>query len=272
MQAVARLVRERLGHERGVEVLTTGQRVHHEAQHDEAVGRGEGVGVLEVLLELPVGVLVVVGVVAPSHGIHVPRHRREVVEHRSEATGVVAGQFRRVPLVGRPQRAVLVAVEQRVLGLGSGLQYQVLPGRRGGGALQDDPGGVRPELTLHGGVALHGSHVGLPRQLRVRVRIGNGEDVRIGRRLADGAGSEAGEPGTHLQQVVNGADRHQLGARLAVHLHEHGVDELHAVVVDACLQVIRCHRILLLVPGARGAPLSSLVTAAVNRRPVRAPR
>ncbi len=237
MEPVAGLVGERLGHERGVQPLPTGQRVHHQAQHDEPVGGGECIAVPEVLLELAVGVLVVVGVVPPAHGVHVARHGREVVEHGREPTGVVAGQHGGVPLVGRAERAVVVAVQHRVLGLDTRLEHQVLFGRPGDRPLEDHPGRIGPLLALDRGVALHRGDVGLPRQHRVRERVGQRQDVRVGGRLAHGPGGEPGEPGPDLEQVVYRGHRHELGARLAVHLHEHGVDELDAVVGDAGLEL-----------------------------------
>ena len=66
MQSAAGLVGERLRHE-GRDHAAFG-RDHRQqvAQRDDAVGGGERVGELEVLLELAVAVLVVVGVVGPA--------------------------------------------------------------------------------------------------------------------------------------------------------------------------------------------------------------
>ena len=150
---------------------------------------------------------------------------------------VVAGQHGGVPLVGRAERAVVVAVQHRVLGLDARLEHQVLFGHPGDRPLEDHPGRIGPLLALDRGVALHRGDVGLPRQHRVRGRVGQRQDVRVGGRLAHGPGGEPGEPGPDLEQVVYRGHRHELGARLAVHLHEHGVDELDAVVGDAGLEL-----------------------------------
>ena len=229
VQPVAGLVGERLGHERGVAAVALGQGVHHQPEQDQPVGGGQGVGVQPVLLVLAVGVLVVVGVVAPPHGVEVLRHRFEVRQHPGESPGVVAGQCQVVALVRHGQRAVLVAHHQRVLGLHAALEHQVALGRCLQRPAQDHPRRIGPQLALHGGIALHGGHVWLPRQLGVRRRVGQGQDVGAGGILAHRACGETGKAGAVAQQALQRADRHQLGARLAVHLHEHGVDELHAV-------------------------------------------
>ena len=232
VEPVAGLVGEGLGHEGGVAPVPLGQGVDHQPEQDQPVGGGHGVGVLPVLLVLAVGVLMVVGVVGPAHGVEVLGHRGEVGQHPGQPPGVVAGLGVAVALIGHADLAVLAPHHQRVLGLESGLEHQIAGGQRLQRVAQDHPGGVRPRLALHGRVALHGRHVGLPRQLGVGGRVGQGQYVGAGRVLADGAGREPGEPGAVGHEPVERLDRHQLGARLAVHLHEHGVDELHAVRLD----------------------------------------
>ena len=136
-------------------------------------------------------------------------------------------------------------MQHRILGFDARLEYQVLPGRPGDRLLEDHPGCVGPLLALDRGVALHCRHVRLPGQHRVRGRVGERQDVRVGGRLAHGSGGEPGESCADFEQVVDRRDRHQLGARLAVHLHEHGVDELDAVVGDACLDLFGHDALLL---------------------------
>ena len=84
--AVAGEVGERLGHEGRDQPLLLGQRLDHVAEEDGAVAGHERVVELEVLLELPVGVLVVGRVVVPAQRGDVARDRRDEVE--------VAGQRR----------------------------------------------------------------------------------------------------------------------------------------------------------------------------------
>ena len=82
-------VGKRLRHEGRGESALVGQHVHHVTEEDQPVGRGQGVGVFEVLLELPVGILMIVGVVRPAELVHVTRHGREVVVHPGETLRVV---------------------------------------------------------------------------------------------------------------------------------------------------------------------------------------
>ena len=103
VQAGAGEVPERLRHEGGGHAGLVRDRVHHVAEEDEPVGGRERVGEGEVLLELAVRVLVVVGVVRPAELVHVPRHRGQVVEHPGQALGVVAGHAR-TGRAGRPAR------------------------------------------------------------------------------------------------------------------------------------------------------------------------
>ena len=255
VQAVAGLVGEGLGHERRVAAVALGQGVHHQPEQDEPVGGGKGVGVLPVLLVLPVGVLVVVGIVAPSHGVEVLGHRGQMRQHPGEALGVVAGQRHVVAVVGHRNRAVVAAHNQRVLGLHAALEHDVALSDRLQRPAQDHSRRVGPQLALHRRVALHGGHVRLPGQLRVGRRVGQGEYVGAGRILAYRAGREPREPGPVTHQPLQGADGYELGARLAVHLHEHGVDELHAVGLHPAADLVECVHVVLpvVVPSSAGS-------------------
>ena len=95
---------------------------------DDPVGSGQRVGVGEVLLELAVGVLVVVGVVAPAQGVHRRGDLGEVVVHAGQAAGVVAGLRggRRAASAGA-SRPFGVAADQEVLHLGADVEVQVGP-------------------------------------------------------------------------------------------------------------------------------------------------
>ena len=76
VQPAAGAVGERLGHERGDHAAFGGDHRQQVAQGDHPVGGGQRVGVLEVLLELAVAVLVVVGVVATSRAGSSPSRSR----------------------------------------------------------------------------------------------------------------------------------------------------------------------------------------------------
>ena len=121
VESVPGQIGERLRHERCRHSGLMGDRVDHVPEEDEAVGAREGVGVGEVLLELPVRVLVVVGVVGPPETVHVLRDGRQVVVHPGEALGVVAGSLGDVQWVCDLDAAAGGTANERVLGLAADL-------------------------------------------------------------------------------------------------------------------------------------------------------
>ena len=189
----------------------------------------ERVGVAEVLFELPVGVLVVVGVVGPPERVHVPRHRGEVVEHAGQGPGVITRRLRLVHRIGHGDAAVGRAPHQEVLRLGADTHGVAALGQPLDLAAQDDAGRVRPRLAQHVGIALNDPEPRLPWRRHVRAQVRHGEDVGRRGRLPHRSRREAGEPRPVGQQAVDGGDRDHLGAGLAVHVHEHGEEELDAV-------------------------------------------
>src|SRR4029077_13713963 len=116
-QTAAGLVGERLRHEGGDHAAFGRDHRKQVAERDHTVGGGECVGELEVLLELAVAVLVVVGVVGPTQRVHRRGDRGQVVVHPRDAPGVVAGLRGGVGSVGGAEAAVGVAVQQEVLHL-----------------------------------------------------------------------------------------------------------------------------------------------------------
>ena len=236
MQAVAGEAGERLGHERRRHAGLVGQRVDHVAEEDDPVGGGQRVVEEEVLLELPVGVLVVVGVVRPTEPVHVPRDGGEVIEHAGEALGVVAGQVLPVERVGHLDAAVEPAPDQVVLRfdpdheLHAPLVAQALQR-----VPQHDPRGVGPRLALDLDVAHQHRDAVPPRELHVARRIRRGDHVGIGRALTHGPDGEAGEA-CSTDDHVHRRRRHELGAGTAVHVHEHREEELDAVLSGPSLE------------------------------------
>ena len=229
--AVAGQVRERLGHERRDQPALLGQRLDHVAVEHSPVARGERVGVLEVLLELAVGVLVVGRVVVPPEPGHRLRDLRDEVEVAGQRAHVVAGEVERVELVGDLDPPVLGAADQEVLELGADLQLVARAPRRAGQRVaQDRARAERPLLALDRDVAGEPRDVRLPGQDRQRRRVRHRDHVGIVRSLADVAGGEPGEPGAVGQQVVDVVGGDELGARLAVHVDELGEQELDAAV------------------------------------------
>src|SRR6185312_4397030 len=68
----------------------------------------------------------------------------------------------------------------------------------------------------------------------VGVWVGNGDQVRVGGALSHRPGGEPGESRSPAGEHVHRLDRDHLGARLAVHIHEHGEEELDAVFLGFC--------------------------------------
>ena len=218
-------VAERLRHEGGGQAGVVRQRVDHVAVEDQPVGAGQRVGVGEVLLELAVRVLVVVGVVGPAELVHVRRHRGQVAEHPGQALGVVAGCFGCVQRVGELHAAAVATADEEVLRLAADVVDQAAVADLVQHPLQDQPGGIGPGLALDVDVALQHGQPRLPRRERVRGRIRDGDHVRVGGALPHRPGREARETRTPAGQDVGRLDRDHLGAWLAVHVHEHGEEE-----------------------------------------------
>ena len=236
--AVAGEVAERLRHERRDDPALLGERLDHVAEEDRAVGRGERVGEVEVLLELAVRVLVVVGVVVPAEVGEVARHLRDEVEVAGEAAHVVAGLVEAVERVGQLDPAVLGPAHEEVLELGADHELVAELARAVELAAQDRARAVGPLLALHVHVAGEPRHAGLPRQRGEAPHVGHGGEVGVVRELADRAGGEPGEAGALLHQAVEQARRHKLRVRLPVHVHELREQELDVVLMDVALDVL----------------------------------
>ncbi len=230
--AVAGQMRERLGHERRDQAALLGQRLDHVAEEHGAVAGRERVGEREVLLELPVGVLVVGGVVVPAEPGDRFGDLGDEVEVARQRAHVVTGLLERVERVGELELAVGAATQQEVLELGADLQFVAERRRAIERRAQDRPRAVWPRLALDGDVAGEARNVLAPRQDRQAARVGHGDHVGVVGTLADVAGGEPGEAGALGEQVVEVVRGHELGVRLAVHVDELREQELDARVVD----------------------------------------
>ena len=238
MQSAAGLVGERFRHE-GRDHAALG-RDHRQqvAQRDNAVGGGQRVGVLEVLLELTVAVLVVVGVVGPAESVHRGGDRGEVVVHPGDAAGVVTRLVGGVGGVGGRQAAVGVAVQQEVLDLGADPRLEPGVGGTLDQRLEDDPRCVRPRLAVDVRVAVHDRQPVLDERDRgERRRIGDRHQVGVFGLLADRADGVPGEADALGGQQLDGLDRDQLGARLPAQVDEQREDELRPGLVGHCGEV-----------------------------------
>ena len=221
---------ERLGHERRDHAALGREGGEQVAQGDDAVGGGQGVRVGEVLLELSVAVLVVVGVVAPTELIHRRRHGGEMVVHTGEPADVVAGPVGIVGRVGGDERAVGVSLEQEVLDLRADPRFEPGVGGLRDQRLEDVPRGERPRLALDVGIAVDDRQALLDEGNRQERRdVGDGDEVGVLGLLPDRADRVAGETDSVVGQFVDGFDRYEFRARLATQVDEHGEDELGVV-------------------------------------------
>jgi hypothetical protein len=155
VQPTARAVVERLRHERGGHPALLGQYREQVPRGDHPVCGGERVGVGEVLLELPIAVLVVVGVVAPAQLIHRRGNRGQMVVHPGQPAGVVAGAGVDILDVGRRQPSVRIPRDEEVLDLGPDEELQLLGPCALEQRLEDHARGKRPWLALDMRVAVH---------------------------------------------------------------------------------------------------------------------
>ena len=236
-------VRERLGHEGRDHAALVGQHVEQVAQRDDPVGGGERVGVLEVLLELPVAVLVVVGVVAPAQRVHGRADRRQVVVHPGHAAGVVARLVRVVGGVRRHQAPAGVPLEQEVLDLGPGVRREPGGRRLLDHRTQDHPRRERPRLPQHVRVAVDQREPLLDeRDRRERRDVRDRHQVGVLGLLPHRPHGVPREPDALGGELLDRLDRHELGARLPGEVDEQREDELRAVLVGQGGQLARLHR------------------------------
>ena len=257
--AVPGQVAERLGHERRQQAALLGECVDHVAEEDRAVAARECVGVREVLLELTVRVLVVVGIVAPAELVDVLRDRGQEVVVPSQAAEVVAGLLERVECVRDLDAAVVRLAEEEVLELESDLELVA----RGAGALElvaeDRARVVRPFLAFHVDITGKAREARLPRHRSEARQVGHRREVGVVGQLPDLTGRKAGESGTVVDEIVEASRRHELRARAGVH-----VDELREVELDRALlrlptdifhsRCCRCHHRLALLRPRMFAP------------------
>ena len=180
MPTVARQVRERLWHEGGQETTLLRHRVDHVAEEDRLVGGTDSVVVLEVQLELAVGIFVIVGVVAPAETIHVLRQLCDEVVRAGDALHVVTGLIKRVEIVGQHDLAVAL-LEQEELELHAHLEAiaHLLGTRRG--VLEDRARAEVVGSAIDRDVAGEAGEAGLKRHRRVRLGVGNRRNVGRGR-------------------------------------------------------------------------------------------
>jgi hypothetical protein len=142
-----------------------------------------------------------------------------------------------VERIGELDRPVLLAADEEVLQLGADLE--LVAQRLGALELtaEDRARVVEPRLAVDVQVAGEAGDLGPPGQRREGARVRDRGEVVVVGLLAHRAGRVSGEAGAVFEQAVEVAGRHELGARLAVHVHELREQELDPVRADplACL-------------------------------------
>ena len=190
---------------------------------------------------------------------------------RVQRPGVVTRCRRLVLRIRHGDAALVGPPHQEVFRLGPDLQRVAQVGQALELPAQNDPRREGPRLAQDMGVALNDAEPGPPWSRHVRGEVRQGEDVGRRRRLAHGPGGEPGEASTVGHEPFDGGDRDQLGARLAVHVHEHGEEELHTIPLGRRDEIggtlhgggvlsLECDR------HAIALPLSSLLAAAPCQR------
>ena len=236
--AVAGQVAERLRHEGGDQAALLRHRLHHVAVEDRAIAARQRVGRAEVLLELPVGVLVVGGVQPPAERVDVLDHLGDEVEAPGQRADVVTGELEGVELVGDLDAAVLGLPQEEVLELVADLELVAHLLAALHLVAQDRARAVGPLLALDRDVRGEPADVRPPGQLRERADVGHGDHVGIVGLLADVAGGEAGEAGAVCEQRLQLLGGDQLGARSRVHVDEVREQELDPVVLDCLANIV----------------------------------
>ena len=216
MGAVARLVREGLGHHGRDQALVLGVALGHEAEEGQAVAGGQGVGIGEIELELAVGVLVVEGIEVPAQIVDGAGHAVEPGEVADEACDVVAGLGEGVGRVRHLQRSVGGLAEQEDLALDAELEVEAEVGRLGEHALQRHAGRQPVGLAPEGEVGRHPGELGLPGQLDDVGEVRHGGELVLVRLLAEPVERVAGVALRSVRHVPEMGDRHDLALLGAV--------------------------------------------------------
>ena len=241
VQAIARTIAERLGHERADQAHLIGDLGCAHLEEGVVVAGGQRVGVGVVDLELAVGVLVVDLIDVDADCAHRFRQPLKKRARARQALVVVAGLGQRVSGVAREQ-ASLDATQQGELGLHAGEEGPALGRHPRQLLFENDTRAVGPGLAVYVPIGGHARITRLPRHQAQGARIAHGHVVAVGIRPHTHAGEretgKAGTVGDH-RVVVLGRDR--LGLGCPVHVYELREDVLHPVVLDELLGVCWFH-------------------------------
>ena len=232
MHAAAGILRERLGHERGVDALLDRDLLHDGAEGHDVVGGGEGVGVPQVDLVLAGAGLVVAELHRDAQVFeHAHRAAPEVVRRAAGNVVEVAGRVDRL----RPVFAVLRRAKQVELDLGVRVERESAIGCALERALEHVAGVGDCRHAIGGGdVAEHAPgrvDVATPRQRLERRRVGVREQVGFegAAEALDGGAVEADALGEGALDLGR-RDRHRFQG--ADDVGEPEPDELDAPLLD----------------------------------------
>ena len=173
MGPVTGLVGERLGHHGRQQPLFLGVMLGHVAEEGQTVAGGQRVGVFEVELVLPVGVLVIERIEVPAEIVDATRDLVEPLEIVEERPQIVAGLGQLVVRIGHGERAVAVLAQHEHFAFDAKIEAEAQFGGLGQHVLQRHPGVERIGLALEGVIGRHPGKLGLPRQLDGAVKIGH---------------------------------------------------------------------------------------------------
>ncbi len=245
VHAGARVLRERLGHERRLDALLQRHLLHHQPEGHDVVGGRERVGVAQIDLLLAGGALVVAELHRDAHRLQ-HRDRLAAEVHPDVLRGVVeiAGGVAR----GGPLAVDGLVLEQEELDLGVGVEGEAEVGGLGQDALEDVARvGVGGRAVGHQDVAEHpggAGGLGAPGQdlERAGIRLGDHVGFVHSGESFDGRTVEADAFVEGLLQLRRG-DRDRL--QEAQYVGEPQTDEANVALFESPE-----HKFLLLVHGS----------------------
>ena len=222
VQAAASAVGKWLGHMRGDGAVPFGDLRGGHLEEDDAVRGGQRVGVVEVDLELPVGVLVVALINPPAHVVERPSQLLQIGHGRRHGAEVVARLGQRVHAVRipGPDRTVFIARDEKVLRLHAHVEDIALLRGIGEHPLKVGAGAIGMRLPIDEEVAGKAHGVRLPRQPRVRIEVNPRQHIVRVRPLSQAPNRRAGKTRAFVKRVVERRHRHHLHFGRAGHIDE----------------------------------------------------
>ena len=226
-----------LGHEACKVAVLADDLVCHVAEKHHAVGHREDIGVHEVDLKLAARVLVVKGVDVPAQGVHAVHELGEPMEVVCRGRHVVAGLVELVAVGDGVYGAVLIALEDKELGLDAQIQAVA---HLGGGLYLTAQDVARASLkgdALVVEVAGKQRHVGAPGEDKPVRDIGVRRDFLVVDLLRDAVDGGAGVELGAFDHLVKVGEGHDLALDAAVEVGVAGEAVFDAVVLQDLLDL-----------------------------------